>query len=273
MNDRSRRASELIVVVRIPKSASLSLSAMALQAFPDRQVFVLPNTLDLDGRHSFFQRLRHARHVTRLTLKHHRTLSLARVYARINQAASAGALVTGGHIDFESCRKAFSHDFQMLTLIRNPVDRSLSEYDYARDGFAKKPFLAKLDASLIAKAAGRYSYEGYLDFLLERRSAFGDIACRYLGVPGADFARHFADHVFHFGLVDDMRSFAAGLARKTGHDFDVQHLNSSANVSNRLLSKAERRKVEDLYANDLALYEWCRRQDAKPGVQAAAGGT
>lgn len=254
--------SDLIVVVRVPKSASSSLAAMALQAFPDRRIVKLPNTLDLDGRCSALQRLRHARHVTRLVLRDHGTLSLTSVFDKINAMQPQATMVTGGHIDFDACRTRIAHRLKMITIVRNPIDRSVSEYAYARAGFTRKPAHTKFDASLTAKAAGRYSYEGFLDFLIERSDAFGDITSRYLGWDGLrDLDAYFAENVFHFGVVDDLRSFAAGLARKTGHAVRMEHLNTGPSVLESALKGGERSKLERLYPKDFELYDWCRTHE------------
>ena len=233
---------------------------MALQAFPKRKPFALPNTLDPDGACSAFQRFRQARHAARVNLKAHGVLRLSRVFDKLNAAAPGTALLIGGHVDFVTCRKHTAHKLKIVTLVRNPIERSVSEYAYARAGFERKASLAKIDASLVAKAAGRYSYEGFLDYLLERRDVFGDLACRYLGwEPDAtDISDHFAENVFHFGIVDDLSGFAAGLARKTGENVHVPHLNAGPQVLGSAVSARERRKLETLYANDFVLYDWCR---------------
>ena len=54
---------------------------------------------------------------------------------------------------------------------------------------------------------------GYLDCLLERREAYGDLASRHLGWDGAQpLNLFFADKVFHAGVLEDAAGFAFGLA-------------------------------------------------------------
>jgi hypothetical protein len=254
----------LIVVIRTPKSASTSLAAIAADAFAGTRSFFLPNTLDIEGSISALQHVRHIRHTARLNYRWHRRLRLSHVFDRIAAQAKAGDIITGGHIDFETCRRNLSLPLKFVTLVRHPVDRSLSEYAYARAGYARKRGLAKIDASLVAKAAGRYSFEGYLDFLLDHRAAFADIACRHIGLlPTDDIATHFAANAFHFGSVDNLSAFARTLSARTGRDVNEHHLNQTASPARLKLSPGERCKIENLYAGDLALYEWVRAHEAQ----------
>jgi hypothetical protein len=259
------RDDALLAVIRTPKSASTSLASIVLQAFPGARRFILPNTLNPEIALSGFQRLRHLRHAARVTLNAHGTIGAARVFDLVNREGRSGDLLTGGHIDFDTCRLNTARKVRFITLVRNPIDRVISEYSYLRAGHARKWMLAKVDSSIAAKTASRYSLQGYLDFLLEHRHAFGDIACRHLGIaPGTDIAAHFAAHAYHFGTVDDLAAFADGLSRKTKRPVQVPHLNPTGKTATLALTREIRRKAERLYENDLALYEWCRR--SAPGT-------
>jgi hypothetical protein len=257
-------ADALIVVIRTPKSASTTLATIVEQCFPAAQTFVLPNTLDIEGAISALQHLRYIRHAARVNYRSHRLLRLSKVFARINVEAVPGDILTGGHLDFDTCRNQLALPAKFIALIRNPIDRSVSEYTYARAGYARKSYLSKLDASLVAKAAGRFSFEGYLDFLTDHRAAFGDIACRYVGLRhGDDIAAHFAANAYHFGRVDNLSAFSRGLARKTGMPVRQQHLNATAAPARIKITAAERHKIENLYAGDLELYEWVRANETQ----------
>jgi hypothetical protein len=261
------RDDALLAVIRTPKSASTSLVSIVLQAFPDARRFILPNTLNPEVTLSSFQRLRHLRHAARVTLNAHGIVGADRVFDLVNREGRGGDLLVGGHIDFDTCRRNTARKVRFITLVRNPIDRVVSEYLYLRAGHERKWMLAKIDSSIIAKTASRYSLQGYLDFLLERRHAFGDIACRHLGIaPDTDIAAHFAAHAYHFGTVDDLAAFADGLSRKTKRPVRAPHLNPTRKSATLVLSPDIRRKVERLYENDLALYEWCRR--SAPGTAA-----
>jgi len=258
----------LLVVIRTPKSASTSLAKIVAKAFPRGRQFFLPNTLDLDGQLSSLQRLRHARHALHVNYRHHRLLRTKDVFASIDRTASPGDIVTGGHIDLETCRQNLTRKFKAIALVRDPIDRSLSEYAYARAGFIRKSALEKYDAGRTAQIAGRFSYEGYLDFLLEHRALYGDIACRYLGLAGIEnVAAHFAEHIFHFGTVDNLVAFAHTLGRKTGQDIAVEHLNRTSATVRQIPTRAEQSKLKQLYAGDFALHEWCRKHEPAVATQ------
>jgi hypothetical protein len=263
-------AEALIVVIRTPKSASSSLAAIVEEALPSARRYMLPNTLDIEGSISALQQLRHIRHAARINYRWYRLLWLEQVFDRINIEANAGDLLTGGHIDFDTCRRKLTSTVKFVTLVRNPIDRSLSEYAYARSGHNRKNSLARWDSSLIAKAAARYTFEGYIDFLTDHRAAFGDIACRYVGLrAGEDIAAHFAAHAFHFGTVDRLSAFVRGLSEKTGNEVHLRHLNPTVAPAHVTLRQAEYRKIEKLYAGDFALYDWCRAHEAQPAPRKA----
>jgi len=254
----------IIVVIRTPKSASSSLAAIVAQSLPSARAFVLPNTLNVEGAISTLQLLRHIRHATRINFRRHRALRLGQVFDRINLEASPGDILTGGHIDFDTCRRMVTRPVKFIALIRNPIDRSRSEYAYARAGHRRKNSLTKWDSSLVAKAAGRYTFEGYIDFLTDHRAAFADIACRYVGLKaGEDIGAHFATHAYHFGTVDRLPAFARGLGEKTGQVVEMPRLNPTAAPEQATLTLAEHRKIEKLYAGDFELYDWCRTQEAR----------
>jgi hypothetical protein len=258
----SPNSDALIVVIRTPKSASSSLAAIVSQAFSGSRAHMLPNTLDIEGAISALQHLRHIRHAARVNYRWHRLLRLGQVFERINREANPGDVLTGGHIDFDTCRNNLVRPVKFITLVRNPIGRSQSEYAYARAGHRRKHSLSKFDASLVAKAAARYSFEGYIDFLTDHRAAFGDIACRYVGLrTGENIAAHFAAHAYHFGTVDNLPAFARGLAVKSGQPVEERHLNptTAARIN---LTPGERRKIERLYAGDFELYNWCRAHEA-----------
>lgn len=67
----------LLLCVRIPKSGSTNLDAAVRLALPGRRSFYLPNTVDLDGRVSSFQRFRLHRGQMRNLLAHYRSPRLA----------------------------------------------------------------------------------------------------------------------------------------------------------------------------------------------------
>jgi hypothetical protein len=247
---------QLLLVVRIPKSASATLADIALASFPERRAFAVPNTLSFDGELSWLQRLRHLRQALSARTKNG---TVSRTFATIQADAQSGDLLLGGHADFRTCQAMLRHTLKMLVLVRNPYHRALSEYGYARESFAQKTAVARFEMGILPRIAGRFSFDGYLDFLVERRETFGDIACKYIGVTAIeDVAAHFKRHVFHFGTVERLGAFVQSLEDRIDRSISTPHLSTEPLPDFAVLSRSHRRKLELLYGRDLALYEWCR---------------
>lgn len=247
----------LFLCIRIPKSGSSSLQKLLEQAFADQYIFSLPNTLELDGRISPFQHLRFRRSQMRNTTKNFLTPSLSRAFSRVNRLAQPGNLLTGGHIDFRSVEHKMRHRVKIITILRNPYDRCRSEYLYARAAQLRKKYLEQFDSSIAPKIAAKYDFDGYLDFLLDHREIYRDIANSYLGISAADdVPEFFLKNVFHCGVLERSAEYARTLGEKLNRKIEFPHLNrtdSREKVSFTLSAKA---KIETLYARDFQIYEW-----------------
>jgi hypothetical protein len=247
------------VCVRVPKSGSASLTAMLKDGFAGRRIFPLPDTLDLDAHFSLLQRYRGARSRLQNLLCHHRTLSLASACRKIARKAADGDLIDGGHIDFPSAVSAIPRPLKMITVLRDPAARALSDYNYSRQGYFKKPWFNRFDAGILPKAAARYSFEGYLDFLAEHRALYGNLASRYVGWNGSDdLALFFRRNVFHAGTLEQHDAFAEGLSEKLRRKLDFPHENRTRTAAALKIAAGARARIERLYARDFVLYEWVR---------------
>lgn len=246
--------------VRIPKSGSASLIQLLREAFAGQQVFYLPDTLDPASRITSFQNWRFRKSQIRNLLKHYGTMGLKGAFAQINARANNGDLIAGGHVDFPTVQKNLEKDAKIITILRHPAERCRSEYDYSRRNYFKKNVLTRFDSKLLKKIAGKYSFTGYLDFLLEHADAYGDIACAYLGwdkkVSLADF---YANNIFHSGVLEENRNFARGLSEKLGKKLSFPHRNRTAREEKSKIDSEARRKLERLYAKDFELYAWLRK--------------
>src|SRR5262249_30301664 len=254
------------VCIRIPKCGSTSLSFFLDSVFAQARKFYLPHTLDLDGACSRFQSLRFIRTQSRNLFKHYGTLCLHRAFEIISENARSGDLIDGGHLDFPSVRLNLRKQVKLITLFREPGVRVHSEYHYFRETHLKRNALTRFDAGLRPKIAAKYSFDGYLDFLLERRAVYGDLAARYVGWDGAQrLSAYFDDNVFHAGLLEEQGAFAQGLCAKLGMEISFPHRNVTAARPKELLTNHQRQKVAEIFPRDLALYEWQReRVQAKP---------
>jgi sulfotransferase family protein len=251
------REDSLFLCLRIPKSGSSSLGRALVHALKDARHFYLPDTLELDGRLSRFQHLRFRRAQIRNLVANYRTPSLEHAFARIDAEVTPGDLLSGGHIDFPTVRCRLKQRVKIVTIFRDPYARCRSEYHYARQNQLKKRPLARLDSNVVPQIAARYDFDGYLDFLLDHREVYGDIACAYLGLSaGDDIASFFAENVFHAGVLEQSTQFADSLAEKLGRPIVFPHLNKSESEQHVALGARARRKIESLYARDFDVYEW-----------------
>jgi hypothetical protein len=243
--------------VRIPKCGSSSLSWLVETAFAGRRVFYLPHTMNEEGQFSRLQGLRFRRTRARNLIRHYRTPSLTKALGVIDRDIRNGDLISGGHIDFASVSGHIGRRLKMIVLFREPAERAFSRYEYCRWAYFKKPPLSRLDAAIVHRMAAKYDFESYLDFLLERRDAYGNVAARSIGWDGAQYlGAFFADHVFHSGVLERADVFALGLAQKMATALDFPHRNDTPGRGTRVITAAQRRKIECLHPYDFVLYEW-----------------
>ena len=246
----------LFLCLRIPKSGSQSLTRGLEAAFAGRHIFYVPNTLDPDSRVSLPQRIRFLRARWQNLFRHYRTVSMAAVWARIEREAAPGDLLMGGHVDFRTARTRLSWPLKIIALLREPIARARSEYDYMRGGFLRKSRFNRFDASVLHKRAGRLDFDSYLDFLSAHRAVYGDIACQYIGWDRSeDLAQFFARNVSHCGVIERSEDFARRLSEKLSRPFALPVENRTA--GERLaITHRQRALLEHIYARDLALYNW-----------------
>jgi hypothetical protein len=258
-NSALKPETSLFLCIRVPKSGSASLMRGLANAFAGRQIFYLPNTFDPDGQVSRLQKLRFLRARYRNLFRHYGSVSLTSAWARIDREGKPGDLLMGGHVDFLTARAHVAQPLKIISLLREPLARARSEYDYMRRGQLGKSPLRRFDSSVLHKAAGRYDFDSYLDYLFERRHIYGDIACRYLGWDGgAKLPQFFARYVFHCGVLERSAEFAAGLAEKLGRPFSLPHENREPTAPPEI-TPAQRSKLERIYPGDLVIYEWVRQ--------------
>lgn len=247
----------ILACIRVPKSGSKSLSRIVAEAFPDQAAFYLPDTMRREALISRWQAFRLWRSQTQNLSKHWGVVSLDAALARIDAAAKAGDLLIGGHFDQPTVQAGLSKPVKSIVLLRDPADRARSDYNYARQGFLKKKPWQRFDAHLTAQAAGRYGFEGFLDYQLEHPAVFANLACAYVGWrEGAGLAT-ILPTLFCWGVLEQAEAFAARMSDLTGRTLTFGQSNTTRQVEVLDISAAERRKIERLYARDLELYARC----------------
>jgi len=100
-------------------------------------------------------------------------------------------------------------------------------------------------------------FDAYLDFMLDHRPAYANLAARYIGWDGnEDLSRLFARDVFHSGVLERSDIFARALVEKLRRPVSFPHDNRTGRNRVPHFTSAQRRKTEQLYPLDFALYEW-----------------
>lgn len=246
----------LFLCVRMPKSGSQSLVRGLQAAFAGRRIFYVPNTLDPDSRVSRLQRLRFLRSRYQNLSRHYGSISMHDVWRRIGRHAKPGDLLMGGHVDFCTASAQLRRPLKIITLLREPVARARSEYDYMRRGYARKTWANWFDASVLHKRAGRLDFDSYLDFLFAHRAIYGDIASQYLGWNGKDdLSEFFARNVFQCGVLERSEDFARALSAKLGRAFALP-IENRATGEHPEVTPRQRALLEQIYARDTVLYDW-----------------
>ena len=247
----------LCVCIRVPKCGSTSLANMLNVAFAARRTFYMPHTLNLDAAISRFQEARFARTRSRNLLKRYHTFSLQKAFDIIASRASDGDLINGGHIDFPSVRKSIRRKSKIITLLREPALRCRSEYEYCRNSYLRSSHLRRIDSSARCKAAGKYSFDGFLNFLLDWREGYGDIAANYMGWDSQqDLDAFHAENVFHSGALEQSKKFENGLSEKMNMRIRMPHDNAGENENHFAITRSQQEKIEKIYPRDFQLYEW-----------------
>ena len=247
----------LCVCIRVPKSGSTSLAKMLNEAFAGRQTFYVPHTLNLDAAISRFQEARFARTRSRNLMKRYRTFSLEKAFEIIASRAANGDLINGGHIDFPSVRNNIRRKAKIITLLREPAARCRSEYEYCRNAYLKSSHLRRIDISARCKAAAKYSFDGFLDFLLEWREGYGNVASNFVGWDGEqDLQAFHEENVFHSGALEESEKFENGLSEKMRLHVRMPHDNYGQSDESYVITRAQKAKIEAIYPRDYQLHEW-----------------
>lgn len=258
MQDETASAEPLLACIRVPKSGSKSLSRIVAEAFPDRPAHYLPDTLRREALISRWQAVRLRRSQMQNLARRWGMTSLDAVLARIDATAGPGDLLIGGHFDWPTVEAALSRPVKNIVLLREPAARARSDYAYARQGYLRKKPWQRFDAHLTARAAGRYSFEGFLDYQLEHPQVFGDLACAYLGWREGSPLETCLATIWCWGVLEQPEAFADRMSRMTGRTLAFGRSNRTGPGEPQDITRAEQRRIERLYARDLELYARCR---------------
>lgn len=164
--------------IRVPKSASTSLQNIVESAFPDAQYFDMIGEYFSDKNISPIESIRAFRKFRSRLWKNYSVFTPEKAWKTIEGSANPGDIVSGhfgiDEIDINKFEK------RLITIISRPVYRLLFDYNYQRNGYYKRNFMKKLYSSGRIIVAGKYSFEGYIDFLNDHNIRVGCVASHYI---------------------------------------------------------------------------------------------
>jgi hypothetical protein len=252
----------LIHCVRVPKSGSKSLLLMLGEAFAGRRVFYLPDTLRPETALSRWQQFRLWRSQRQNLMQKLGTVSLSAAFAKIEAEGRPGDLIAGGHSDQAFVRSRLRRPVRFVTLLRDPVERAVSDYHYARAGYLKKKPWQRFDAHLLARVAGTRDFSGFLDFQLEHEAVFANPAATFLGWRDEPLDAFVADNLWDWATLETAEKLAARIAQRLDRPALFGRHNQSEAAGRAQVATEDRRKIERLCARDYDLFERCAADNA-----------
>jgi hypothetical protein len=181
-------------------------------------------------------------------------LSNEQAWERIAQAAKDGDIVQG-HIGYGDPQLP-GFDLNYVTIIRDPVQRLISEYYYSRRGYQKRSMLRKLYNRGRLRAAGELNFSDYITYLHERKELYANRATRFItGERSCEHPGDFlAENYFHFGTLEHIDLYVSTLSEKLGSTVPMAHYNRSEDREEISLSALDESRLEELYSEDMKLH-------------------
>lgn len=244
---------DVYAIIRIPKSGSSSLEISIKEALAPVNLFKVPMLNNPDANVSLVEKARTYKKKTGRLWKNFHVLNEAAMWNKIQDNLHDGDIISG-HMEYG---RPFLHDVNIkyITIMRNPLDRFISEYKWIRHGYEKRWPTQKL-YHFGRPAASAKSMDYYLDFLLDHEQAYNNPATRYIcGHPfHHDPFEHLSKKYWLFGALENPTEFAANFQLKTGMQFTLSHVNHSPTPSPIQLTTAQSDKFEQLHDKDIGLY-------------------
>lgn len=249
----------ILILVRIPKSGSTSVSLMVRKPFLVERTLAMGPSINPDADLSALQNFRIGIKTLKKRTKKYGAITVAQMQRAI-QAREKGLDLITGHIHYGFV-KLKTKQPRHITVLRDPFSRAQSDYFYAKQRMVKKTGRNYYQSKRL-KIAAAQDFESYLSFLAEHEKSYANSASRFI-IGESDFEAAFdclEKGFFHYGLLENLPQFIDGLSQKTGLlNFELVHARKSARPQERVpVSRDERRLIERLYDADLECYEQAR---------------
>lgn len=245
----------IYTVIRIPKSGSQSLRASIEGALPDSNYYRIPR-LHGSAEENFttWEKFKVFRSQRRRFIRDYNAITEAGMWSHIDNNAKSGDVVSG---HFSYGRPALvNFEKRYITIIRNPVTRVVSDYNYS--GFRHnqtKPFYHLIKTGK-QKQAASHSFSDYLSFLLEHKEIYGNPATKYIvGKINNDPYDQLKTNFFHYGTLENFEKFSLTLCEKLRAPVKTTWTNKTPPKKALEIKKSDQKLIELLFDMDLSLYE------------------
>ncbi|GAC23194.1 hypothetical protein GMES_0894 [Paraglaciecola mesophila KMM 241] len=163
--------------------------------------------------------------------------------------------ITGHCVASPSVVREYHHEWNFITVLRNPVDRFISEYIYNK---FKKSEWAKVDLSIEVYLKSSVAHAKGVTIA----NYFSGLSVKELdNTKESTIVDLVLDNLNHFksvGFVDDMANWSTSLSEKLGEKISFSNKNTSPNSSAFLAIKNDPAlldKIKELCALDLKIYD------------------
>ena len=247
------------VVIRVPKCGSTSLAKMITKSMPNSKVFYISSAgIELAREEnqniSFLEHFRLLKNTTRSIWKRHKCLTFDSVWYKTNKTIKENDIIHG-HLTIDAIRLD-TINRRLITVIRDPFDRMLSDYNYSRTSFNKKNFISQKYKNKIY-VAGNYSLEGYISYLRENQPLYGRYISRF--VVGKDKIKDPTEFIennyFSYGILERMDLFIEDFYKKSSIKLVQEKTNVTKSRKVIELSTSEKNAIAKFCDEDIHLYQ------------------
>lgn len=248
----------IYVVIRVPKCGSTSLARMFLDSFPNSNYFSIYSSnyeLMKENRHHIplIEKLRILKNTHKRNWRNYKSLSFESVWEKTNQSIKDGDIIHG-HLTIDSIELENTNK-RLVTLIRDPYERMLSDYNYSKNSYrSKKSPIKRYNKRLYVSA--NYSLEGYISYLKETQPVFGRYMSRFvIGKESVSNNLEFMNrNYFSYGLLERMDLFIEDFYKKTNVRLMQRNANITKNKKKFELSQSEKLAISKFCEEDIDLY-------------------
>ncbi len=252
------------VVIRVPKCGSTSLARMFESALPNSKVFYISSAgielpKESNQNISTIEKIRVLKNTTKSIWKKHKCLTFEGVWKKTNKKIQENDIIHG-HLTIDAIQ-LHSIQKRIISVARDPFDRMLSEYNYFRTSYLKKNFITKKFKNKLY-AAGNFSFEGFISYLMENEPVYGRYISRFLIGKHKmnDPIKFIEENYFAYGILERIDLFINDFYSKSGVKLTPKKTNITKQKKLNSLSINEKKIIEKFCEEDINLYQKLKNQ-------------